>query len=289
METWEESYEGHRLLKARIGALIVGVALDIGPRILWLSHVEKPGVNVFGYAGNVELATEDGVWRLYGGHRLWVAPEKKPRSYSIDDKPVNIRITLDELIVEGPIEQKNCVKKIFRVRPGSYPYEIIIHHEVVNICRWPIRFANWAITVMRPGGVAYIPFKPACVDRDCLLPDRVVVFWSYTDPRDPRLVYGSDFIVVKHDPGLRKPFKIGVKGHEAVVKYTVEGLEFAKESLLENAEYPDLGSNIEVYANAEIVELETLGPLRTVGEGEINIHVEKWRLVPVAAEKELSN
>lgn len=285
METWEELYEGYRLLKARMGELVVGVALDIGPRILWLSNEEKPGLNVLGLARDVELVTEDGVWKLYGGHRLWVAPEERPRSYSIDDKPVTIKIVENELIVEGPVEQINCVKKIFRLRPGGSPYELVVQHEVVNICRWPIRFANWGITVMRPGGVAYIPFKPACVDADCLLPDRAVVFWPYSDIRDPRLVYGSDYISLRHDPCVKKPVKIGVRGHEAAVKYVVQDLVFVKEALLENGEYPDLGSSIEVYANAEIIELETLGPLRTVSRGEVNIHIEKWRLVPVGEEK----
>jgi hypothetical protein len=40
--------------------------------------------------------------------------------------------------------------------------------------------------------------------------------------------------------------------------------------------YPDLGSNFEAFTNAELLELETLGPLKQVSAGETIVHQELW-------------
>src|SRR5690349_18597412 len=62
------------------------VTTDVGPRII---H--------FGFAGGEnELATfpdmlgktGESEWRVYGGHRLWHAPEDRTRTYVPDNSPV---------------------------------------------------------------------------------------------------------------------------------------------------------------------------------------------------------
>jgi hypothetical protein len=40
--------------------------------------------------------------------------------------------------------------------------------------------------------------------------------------------------------------------------------------------YPDLGSNFEAFTNAELLELETLGPLERISAGEAIVHQESW-------------
>ena len=40
--------------------------------------------------------------------------------------------------------------------------------------------------------------------------------------------------------------------------------------------YPDLGSNFEAFTNAELLELETFGPLKPVSADETIVHQESW-------------
>ena len=40
--------------------------------------------------------------------------------------------------------------------------------------------------------------------------------------------------------------------------------------------YPDLGSNFEAFTNPELLELETLGPLKRISPGETIVHQESW-------------
>ena len=60
------------------------------------------------------------------------------------------------------------------------------------------------------------------------------------------------------------------------------------------AKYPDFGSNFEIFANDNFLELETLSPLLTVAPGDSIEHVEEWYLLscdpsltPDEVEKEL--
>jgi hypothetical protein len=42
------------------------------------------------------------------------------------------------------------------------------------------------------------------------------------------------------------------------------------------AAYPDFGCTFETFTNADILELETLGPLTTLAPGESVSHTERW-------------
>ncbi len=42
--------------------------------------------------------------------------------------------------------------------------------------------------------------------------------------------------------------------------------------------YPDFGCSFETFTNAEILELETLGPLTRLRPGETVTHTEHWNL-----------
>ncbi|MCJ7665262.1 MAG: DUF4380 domain-containing protein, partial [Actinobacteria bacterium] len=59
---------------------------DVGPRIIRLGF--KGGQNLFKEFGDQLGKTGGDQWRIYGGHRLWHAPEAVPRTYFPDNKPV---------------------------------------------------------------------------------------------------------------------------------------------------------------------------------------------------------
>jgi hypothetical protein len=43
-------------------------------------------------------------------------------------------------------------------------------------------------------------------------------------------------------------------------------------------EYPDFGCSVEIFTNAAMLEVETLGPLTTLEPGSAVEHIEQWSL-----------
>ena len=260
--------------------IIIGIPTEIGPRILYLASKEKPEFNLFGVLPEIGMRTSEGLWRIYGGHRLWSSPEAKPRSYSLDNKPVRIEAEGETVTVHGNPETANSVQKSVTIMPYTEG-SIQVIHTIKNIGRWPIKLACWGLSVMRPEGFAIIPFQPLKVDEEGLLPDRHLTFWPYTDLSDERLIFTNDFIFVKQDPKAENPVKIGTMTNPSWTAYWVDGFAFVKEFQRKNGEYPDFGCSVEVYTQAQILELETLGPLQTLNPNCIISHTEIWKIFEI--------
>ena len=70
------------------GLVELVVTTDVGPRVIRFGFVG--GANVFKEYDAMLGLTGGDEWRIYGGHRLWHAPEGKPRTYCPDNGPVQI-------------------------------------------------------------------------------------------------------------------------------------------------------------------------------------------------------
>ena len=275
------SHETHlEKLKIKVyefNELLVGVATDIGPRILYLALRSKPEKNIFGILPKAGVQTEDGYWNMYGGHRLWSSPEAMPRSYSMDQQPVHITKHKDQLVISGNPEPLNSIQKELIITENG-KHGINVTHKIHNIGRWPLRLACWGITVMQKGGFAVLPVYPQKVDLQGLLPDRPIVLWPYTQFSDERLVMKGNFIFLVQVPSAPTPVKIGTRANPSKAFYCWGNLAFSKEIHTVNQEYPDYGSTFEAYTNGDMLELETLGPLTDLLPGEMVEHTEVWNL-----------
>ena len=260
--------------------VIAGVATDIGPRILFVASKDRPEFNLFGVLPEAGGPTSEGFWRIYGGHRFWSSPEVKPRAYSMDDKPVKITTGEDRITIYGNPEVKNSTLKRIAIRASS-ANSIEVVHTITNIGRWPIRLGCWALSVMRKDGFAIIPMKPSKVDEEGLLPDRRVTFWPYTDLSDERLTFADGYIFMRQSTEAENPCKIGAMANPNWAAYWVDGMGFVKQFTQSEGEYPDFGCTVEVYTNQDMLELETLGPLRTVNPSETIEHTEVWKIIDV--------
>ncbi len=283
MHVWEGSVSGYKTMFLEINNMILGVALEIGPRIIYLAPKDNPELNLFGVVPDFAVETPEGVWRIYGGHRLWVAPESLPRAYSLDNKSITVSLEDEGATVVGNPEPQNSVQKFIKIRKSDIGVEVV--HEIKNIGRWSIEFSCWAISLMKIGGFAVVPMKPRCVEQvfedRCLLPDRVLALWPYTKLSDRRLILMDNYVVVKQDPQTTYPLKIGVNANPRWAAYYVDGYLFVKELNGVEGVYPDYGSMVEVYTNDKFLELESLGPIRRIEPGSVNRHKETWRVIKV--------
>ncbi|MCM8769523.1 MAG: DUF4380 domain-containing protein [Candidatus Omnitrophica bacterium] len=274
---------GFKIKSFTLGSLVVGVATDIGPRILWLSSKERPDFNLFEVLPETGVKTPDGFWHIYGGHRLWTSPEAMPRSYSLDDQPVDISIKGKNVVISGKPELANSVRKAIRLTPREEGILEVVH-TITNISRWPISLSAWALSVMRPDGTAIIPCRPAKVDDTGLLPDRHLTLWPYTDLSDRRFHFTQDYLFLAQDQKASSPVKIGTAARPDWAAYWVAGMGFVKTFQKKNGDYPDYGCTVEVYTNSQFLELETLSPLQVVEPGNFIVHTEFWRVKKVKGE-----
>jgi hypothetical protein len=251
------------------------VTTDVGPRVIRCGF--KGGQNLFkevkedlGKVGGTE-------WRSYGGHRLWHAPEAMPRTYSPDNSKVQYKISESSVILSQAIEpETGIVKEIEILMDPSKPH-VTLRHRLTNKSLWPIELSAWCLTVMAPGGKAIFPQEDYRPHPDYLLPARPMVLWHYTDLSDPRYKFSPKYIILKQDPAISKKQKFGILNKQGWCAYVLGNDVFVKKFDYDpSASYPDYGCNNETFVNADMLEVETLGPLVKLEPGSTTEHIEHW-------------
>ena len=258
------------------GRTEVVVTTDVGPRVMRFAI--RGGRNVL-YENPDQLGATGGArWRIYGGHRLWIAPEDRRRTYVADNDPVAWTWDGRTLrLVQKPERASRLQKELHLRYVGDGTLRLA--HRITNKASRAIELAPWALSVMRSGGRAVFPNEPYGSPADHILPARPLVLWPYTDMGDPRWTWGRRLVVMSQDTRRARPQKVGFRSTPCWMAYVLaDSVFFKRHTLRDKAVYPDFGCNAECFANHEIVELETLGPLTRLGPGGMVEHVETWGL-----------
>ena len=265
-------------LRLTNGEIELRAPRDHGPRVTHYGFAGGP--NLFGDGAQASRPTPRGLWRAYGGHRLWAAPESFPETYTVDDEPPEIE-TPSELraVLRRARDPLTGLAASLELELAPRGTEVLVRHVLTNEGDAPRRLAPWGLTVARPGGCAVIPNAEFHPQPEALLPARTMVLWSYTDLSDPRFAFGPRFVRLRCDPARTSPTKIGVACERGWFAYVAERTAFVVRTLYEaSAEYPDRGCNVEVYTEGPFCEVETLAPLVTLAPGESASHAERWSL-----------
>jgi len=265
-------------LKLSNGVVELTTTLDLGPRIIGFNLMG--GKNILNPIGKVDpIVTDFGDFYTYGGHRLWHAPEGKPRSYVTDNDPIKYELTETGAIFYYNFEKETGMEKEFSVSLEENSPTVEITHTITNRNIWPVDCAAWALTIVAPGGRFIMPNEPFIPNTVKLLPARPVVLWNYTNMADPRWTWGRRFTILKNDANILIPQKAGFMDKLGWACYEKEGTVFMKHfNFYEDAEYVDYGCNVETFTNGTFHEFETIGPLETLEPGDLTTHTEKWSL-----------
>ena len=261
------------------GTVSLIISTDFGPRILFYGF--DGGENVLGWHGEAAVNMELGTWKPYGGHRLWLAPENMPLSYSPDNEPVGvIEVGEFSLRLVPPEDVHANVQKELTVTLNETGSGATLDHKITKRGDASIQAAAWALTIMRPGGTAIVPNEPfEPYGPETLLPVRTMAVWPYTDFSDPRWSFEKDEIRLRVDEEIHTQQKFGVLNRRGWAGYEWGSLRFEKHfDVDESAQYPDMNSNIEIYTAGGFVEVETLSPLKTLAPGDSVTHQERWEL-----------
>jgi len=265
---------GHECYMLANQTLKLLVTRSVGPRILFLGFVE--GENLL--AELPDFVTDcpgSGVFHFYGGHRLWHAPEEPSRTYLPDDFPVEIAPLENGVVVTQNTEIQTGLQKSLEIYlSDGRTAQVVITHRLTNHGLWPVTCAPWAITQLKPGGMAILPQTP---EDTGVLPNRSLVLWPYTNMTNPNVQWGSNYILVNAD--MDAPFKVGFPNPRGWLAYWLNETLFVKYAEYKaQADYFDFGSSSECYCNQSFLELETLGPIGTIAPGASVSHVELWNL-----------
>ena len=255
------------------------VTTDIGPRIIAYQFLGDE--NILAELGpDTVVKTELGDWHPWGGHRLWHAPEAKPRSYSPDDSPIEFEIIGEESIrLTQPVEPSTQIQKEMLVQLDPVDSRVTILHKLTNLGLWEVELAPWALTIMNGGGMTIFPNEPFIPHTEKLLPARPMTLWHYTDLSDPRWTFGKKFVCLQSDPNFEHPQKVGVANKQGWGAYLRGNTLFVKRfPYVEDADYPDHGCNFETYTAGNFIEVESLGPLALLEPGQSAIYTEHWFL-----------
>lgn len=260
------------------GILDLVATTEVGPRLLHLGFAGER--NLFRTFEDQLGRTGDAAWLPYGGHRLWHAPEVLPRTFFPDNHPVAVEGDDLTVTLTQSVETTTGIGKVMRVSLDGA--SVTVEHRLTNHGLWAVELAPWSLSVMAPGGRAIVPQEPYKSHSEQVLPARPLVLWPYTDMADPRWSWGSKYIQLQQDPTRESFQKFGVLNTLGWAAYHLDGVLFVKRYACDpQATYADMGCNTEVFTNADMLELETLGPLTRLAPGETVTHTERWHLFRV--------
>ena len=255
------------------------VITEVGPRIIRFGF--KGGDNEF-MEFKPQLGKKGGQkWLIYGGHRLWHAPESMPRTYFPDNVPVKVEERKGLVRFIQTVETTTGIQKEMDISLSSSQARVKVAHRLRNTGPWAVELAPWALSVMAPGGKVIIPLPPRGPHSDPknLPPTSTLTLWSYTDLSDARWVWGSKYFMLQQNPSQPWPQKIGAMVPDGWAAYANRGRLFLKRFAFQPGKaYPDHGCSVETFTNGQMLEVESCGPLTSLRPGASVEHVEEWSL-----------
>lgn len=266
-----------RCVKFEKNGIFCLVTVDIGPRIVYYG---TNGVNFM----NTDIdrnVSKDGEffdkaykkgekWFLYGGHRVWKAPEDM-ETYVPDNYPVEYEVKGNS----GSFYTKTTpfgLKYGFELKMND-DGSLDLSNRIYNYGE-EREIAVWALTVAAKGGELTVPLNDKVND---LLPSQNFVIWPYAHLNDDRLCIFDGKMTLKQRDG--DAFKIGLFSKKREALYELEGKVLKITFEEKKGNFVDFSCNFETYTNSHIIEIEALGPLEKVAKNSFLELKEKFEIL----------
>ncbi len=275
MNASETELYGWRSLQLSGERYTLIIPLEIGLRIL---HCSLPGKENILFVDQEARGRKGGTdWQLYGGHRLWFAPEHIEESYEPDNDPVEWNRTSGSVRIAQKAGSRTGFAKEMEI--SFVESSITIVHRARNCGTAAKTISLWSITALAGGGSAVLPVQNRIASG--LNPTAAVIVWPYTSMNDSRLTFGARDIEIAQRAAA--PLKLGVSPlpGRMTLRYVKPDFVFEKSFATEAGPYPDLGTAAQCYTNENLLELEALGPSRTCAPGQAVELTETWTIQSV--------
>jgi hypothetical protein len=252
-------------------SLRVDYLTTVGPRIIGL-YSKQANIELLVPTPDIHWPTPHGEYYLYGGHRLWKAPEDS--FYNCPEDNVTVAAEKDRVTLQSGVDASGLQKEISFYLDEN---RVLLTHRILWHGSEPIELAPWTITQLPLGGVAILPQSAV---NEGSTPTRSLVVWPYASITDRRLELHEDLILV-HGIADQKVFKAGSYNPFGWAAYMLDNVLFIKRFPVSDfRELPDMGSNVETFVWDAYLELETLGRLTWLNPGESVTFEESWEVIP---------
>ena len=269
---WKDAYRlqlgrAEMIVLAEVGPRIISLRVDGGPNLLYVD------------AQTLGKGRGDRVWHIYGGHRIWAAPESDD-AYSLDNGPCTARVEGGKLTILTEPDADTRLRK--RLTISAEGERFLVENAVLNTSSLVNLGAVWCVTCVAPLGVIAFPWGSGGS-----WDTKRMQWWNKwathsSNVRSAQYRPGPDLFTI-HPTG--EEGKVGTHSPEGWVALCRPDATFVK-SFQPNmhAAYPDGGCSVEVYTCANFVEMETLGPLGAIAPGEEIVQRETWTVTGQAVD-----
>lgn len=259
------------------GQIELIVTEDVGPRVIRCGFTG--GQNLFkNYDAEMGGAGERD-WKIRGGHRVWVAPERKSYTYEIDNHAVAIDLHADGLTATAPSNPETGLQQSLTLHMSASANEVIATSRVKNCTKFPVEYAPWGPTVMAPGGLGITGFPPRGTHAENVEPTNPWVMWAYTNFADPRWKFTFKYVTLRQDVNGNGAQKLGIFNPLTFGAYLLNGELFLKQFRPDvSKRHADLGCSYQSFTNEDMLELETMGALENAAPGQTLELTETWSL-----------
>jgi hypothetical protein len=271
----DTDYYGHAVRRLGNEHLWVDVLATAGPRIIRLG-LAASSRNLLAETPDIGWETPYGRYDLFGGHRLWFAPEDPERVAMPDGDGLRIDLETDGFRLTGRVEQPTGLVRSMTLRLPHGRAALEVRHELCNVGDVPIELAPWSITQLPLGGTVLLP-QPAATPGHHVRPNRTLVMWPYTSWEDSRLRLRDGLLTLDAQSG--PSLKVGYFNVSGWVGYVRDGAALVRRFEPQAGRaHPDLGCNVEVFIGGRFLELEVLGPLGELAPHSTVALVERWEV-----------
>ena len=250
--------------------LRVDYCTTVGPRLIGL-HAKQASTELLVQTPDIHWPTPHGEYYLYGGHRIWKAPEDS--FYNCPEDNVTVIAESDKVTLRSGVDASGLQKEISFCLDEN---RVRLTHQITWHGQVPIELAPWTITQLPLGGVAILPQSELTAGS---APTRSLALWPYASLTDPRLELHDDLILV-HGTADQKYFKAGSYNPFGWAAYLLDNVLFIKRFPVSDFRMlPDMGSNVETFVWDAYLELETLGGLVLLQPGDAVTFDETWEIL----------
>ncbi|MGZ8437942.1 MAG: hypothetical protein ACXWXR_05300 [Candidatus Limnocylindrales bacterium] len=182
-ESFDGDFHGHPTARIASDDLWVEVLATAGPRIVRLG-LTGSSRNVLAETPDAGWETPYGRYELFGGHRLWFAPEDPDRVAVPDGTGLALEREPDGVRLTGAAEGPTGLVRSMTLRLARGNAGLTVRHELCNASDAPVELAPWAITQLPLGGIVLMP-QPGATSGHDVRPNRTLVLWPYSSWEDP--------------------------------------------------------------------------------------------------------
>lgn len=227
--------------------------------------------------------SQQGLWRNFGGAKLWVAPQSAwdavlgnwPPDYEIDSAPCQpIPKQPHTLLLEGqpsPIKGVQFRREITLVDRGA---DLI--YTLTNVSDHPVSWGIWMVFQAIPGGMVFLPAG----DGTQFWLDPQFSGLEATGPEDLNYHKHDQVYVLDHARSVDKTKVFSIPAQGWLAYWVADQVLFILYDPDPTAEYPQGEGSTEIFTDADYVELEHIGPLAHLEPGESTSLPESWRILP---------